>query len=280
MEAKAIELIQATAVKANGDPLPAWIREQVAVLPSGYGMHNLEAFHPERFRFRGAMTTTDIDSFVSYVNKRGAGDAFIDPQAFTATVFFNLGGPSNPGHADWTAKLALQQTAAYQAMISANGDTFDQRELVDFFEDWAPIVSAWRTVPAAPGDLDGAGETETISVPKLISAIRRIKIKAGSETKTEVQQYAASQSSLEQISAESDDGLPDVIRFRCAPYHGLPERDFDLRLSILTSGREPALKLRIVSMEAAKEAMLDDFESLLRSQLAEAVQTVIGTFKP
>lgn len=280
MEAKAIELIQSTAVMANGDPLPEWLRQQAAVLPTNYGLHNLEPFFQNRFRFRGAMSTTDIDSFVAYVNARGAGDAFIDPNSFAATVFFNLGGPSNPGHADWTARLSLQKTAAYDALLNANGEAFDQRGLVDFFEDWAHIVTAWRTVPAAPGDIDGQGETEAISVTKLVSAIRRIKIKEGSETKTEVQQYAASQSALETVSAESDDGLPDVINFWCAPYHGLPERDFQLRLSILTSGRAPALKLRIVAFEKAKEEALDDFEALLRQQLVDGVQTVVGTFKP
>jgi uncharacterized protein YfdQ (DUF2303 family) len=279
MEEKAIKLIQDTAIIANGDPLPPWLVDKAAVLPDSYGLHNLESFAPNRFRFRGLMSTTDIDSFVGYVNNQGSGQAFINPADFTATTFFNLGDVVTPGHADWKAKLSLQKTAAYAALLTADGQAFSQIKLVEFFEDWAHLIAADRLKPLSTGG-EETGEIEMISVPKLIAAIRRIKIKEGSESRTEVQQYAASQSRLDQVSAESDEGLPDNITFRCDPYHGLPERTFNLRLSILTSGPAPQLKLRIVGIEAAKEAMLDDFEGLLRSHFGPGVSVVVGTFAP
>lgn len=37
-----------------------------ALLPAGTGVESLERFALERFRFRGAMTTTSIEDFVRY----------------------------------------------------------------------------------------------------------------------------------------------------------------------------------------------------------------------
>ena len=276
MEAKAIELIQQSAIVANGTVLPTWMGGHAAVIPKDYSLTDLEKYAQKRFRFRGSLSTTDTDSFAAYVTRAGSPDpesrtsiaqVFIDPANFTATAFFNLGDAKDPGHADWRASLSLVKTAAYEGLLGANGETFNQLELVEFIEDWAHIMGATQ------GD-------EPMSIPKLIAAVRRMKIKEGSETKTQVDQYAASQSRLDQVSAESDEGLPSFITFTCEPYHGLPSRTFQLRMSILTSGQTPALKLRIVGFEAQKEAMLDDFSSLLRSHLPEGTATYVGKFSP
>ncbi|EAA3683017.1 hypothetical protein DOA99_23825, partial [Salmonella enterica subsp. houtenae] len=59
-----------------------------ALLPAGTGVESLERFALERFRFRGAMTTTSIEDFVRY--SKGYASAtekarcFIDADHMTA----------------------------------------------------------------------------------------------------------------------------------------------------------------------------------------------------
>ena len=75
-------------------------------------IQDLEAFMPWRRRYRGTMTTTQIDQFAEYTN-RTAGEVqangeepgvtvpcFVDPENMTAKVFFDLGTVEQPGHAD------------------------------------------------------------------------------------------------------------------------------------------------------------------------------------
>ncbi|ENE9728944.1 DUF2303 family protein, partial [Escherichia coli] len=62
------------------------------------------------------------------------------------------------------------------------------------------------------------------------------------------------------------------------PYEGLGNREFTLRLSILTS-EQPVLVLRIVRVEAAEEEIAKEFRDLLKERFEEEdILTFIGTF--
>ncbi|EIS9346266.1 DUF2303 family protein, partial [Escherichia coli] len=64
----------------------------------------------------------------------------------------------------------------------------------------------------------------------------------------------------------------------CIPYEGLGNREFTLRLSILTS-EQPVLVLRIVRVEAAEEEIAKEFRDLLKERFEEEdILTFIGTF--
>ncbi|EPZ3475973.1 DUF2303 family protein, partial [Escherichia coli] len=59
---------------------------------------------------------------------------------------------------------------------------------------------------------------------------------------------------------------------------GLGNREFTLRLSILTS-EQPVLVLRIVRVEAAEEEIAKEFRDLLKERFEEEdILTFIGTF--
>ena len=49
--------------------------------------------------------------------------------------------------------------------------------------------------------------------------------------------------------------IPATILFTCNPYHGLDDREFVVRVSILTGGDKPKISLRIVKLEANEEDM-------------------------
>lgn len=71
-----------------------------ALLPEGVHVESLERFEFERFRFRGAMTTTSIPDFVryaaGYANEAEPARCFIDADNMTARSVFNIGTLAKP----------------------------------------------------------------------------------------------------------------------------------------------------------------------------------------
>ena len=74
---------------------------------------------------------------------------------------------------------------------------------------------------------------------------------------------------MESIDVKSADMPPAYLHFYCEPYLGLPQRTFDLRLSVITSDRFPSLVLRIVQQEAHIEQIGEEFEAIINSRLGE-----------
>lgn len=233
-------------------------------------LQDAERHLPGRTRFRGQMLTACIADFVSFVKAEGVkGDGFIDADNHSAKVFFNLGTKSDPGHADHAATLKLKATAAFHALLNADGARSDQRGLIDWIEDWAGNLRAYGSNPA-----------ESKSLTEALAAIRQVTIKASKETESTEEDFRGARSTLEEVEAKSRIGLPGGFFFRCEPYLGLPARDFQLRLAVITSGDKPALSLRIVRREAAEEAITEDFKRVLIEEIGDAASMTIGTFTP
>lgn len=62
------------------------------------------------------------------------------------------------------------------------------------------------------------------------------------------------------------------------PYEGLGERTFTLKLSILTGGDKPALKLRWVGKEVQQEEIAQEFKAVLTEKVGTAASLTLGTF--
>jgi uncharacterized protein YfdQ (DUF2303 family) len=126
-----------------------------------------------RVRFRGAFSTQIPYAFAEYVNlagSHGKTSVYVDPDKVTATAFLNEGNKSDPGHCDWTAKLALVATAGFSALLAINGIRASQRELSDWLEDWSAMLT-----PVFPD-----GEPSTLR--RAIAAVRAITFKAKDES--------------------------------------------------------------------------------------------------
>ncbi|UEW68411.1 hypothetical protein [Xanthomonas phage MET23-P3] len=274
MDKSAIEAIQdssAAAAKATQEQIPAGIQHLVAV-PNGVTLQNVEASLAGRTRFRGKLVTSSIPDFVTYVKNREGGHGFIDTDKLGATVFFNLGDADKPGHADHTARLTLQATPAYLAMLAAGGKAFSQRDALDFIEDWSHLIGAHQ--------VSDDGAFSPIPLARAIAAIRKVKIKAESTTEQTEGNFQQSRSVLESVAASSDEGLPDVLSFRTEPYLGLPERTFHMRVSVSTTGREPSLRFRVIALEQEQDEIAKQFKALLLGEVGESASMTIGTFTP
>ncbi|MCX4067260.1 DUF2303 family protein [Pseudomonas sp. S1Bt30] len=264
----AIQLITDTALEANGKKLETLV--PTVVLPESSKVIDLERFQGGRSRFRGTYTTHSLEDFSAYVVERTALGArgFIDQDEMSCVLLFNLGTAEVPGHADDRAVLKLKPTAGYTAAQQIGGRGISQKDLSDWIEDWHQYLTPVDEVGAA------------IPVAKAIAAVRTITIKASSESETTVGETSASRSAMDQIEARSKETLPVSLQFRTVPFEGLTEQQIILRLSVITSGSQPVLKLRWIGEEVQREDIAQEFKTVLQKHIGVSARLALGSFDP
>ncbi|MGX5913917.1 DUF2303 family protein [Aliidiomarina sp. Khilg15.8] len=274
LEAKAIELLQQSSVseRLNLEVANRADFEALAV-PESFRLTSLESFQAQRNQFRGGYQTNSIGSFTTYTAAKAddyehEAECFIDAEDISAKAFFDIGTLEQPGHCRHVARVKLEKTSAYQALLRVNGSLMSQRDMSDFLEDWIPNLQAF----------DSAGEI--IQIKRAIGAVRQITIDAVRKVESEVGDLNESASLMERIDASSKDTMPAVFIFSCEPYNGLDERRFELSLGVRTSGDRPALVLRILRLEAEQELIANEFQCKLEENFKGAkVNTFIGSFE-
>jgi len=264
---EALQLVLANAIAAAGTRITG-SAGAMAVVPEGFKLQSLERLETHRNRFRGALTTSSFADFVTYVNGRADAQTrgFVDKDNMSCRVIFNLGDTDLAGHGDDTATLAMQPTAAYAALQRIAGERLSQKDLAEWMEDWRDFLKA-----VTPDD-------EDMNLVQAIAAVRNITIKASSERTSVEGNLNASRSAMDQVEAASQDTLPGSLIFTCPPYDDLSQRNFVLRLSVLTGEAKPVIKLRWVAEQQVREEIAQEFKDLLGSDITSTDLT-IGTFK-
>jgi uncharacterized protein YfdQ (DUF2303 family) len=238
-------------------------------LPNNFQTHNLENLLPLRRRARGAMTTSVIEHFAQYVGQHAEAGAsvFVDPDKMTATAVLNLGTPDEPGHADNTATFAPKATAAYKALAAIIEGNKTQQQVAEFLEDWAPLLKATR-------------DDVEMELKHAIAAVRTITIEALRKTESTEEQLSASRSALDSVKAEGRNGnpLPTRFEFRCAPYVGIGERTFAMRLVIHIGEKAPTIGLRIVKAAEHAEEMAKELVAKVTAAIGDKAPVLIGSY--
>lgn len=242
-----------------------------ALIPQNAQVESLERFNTQRFRFRGALSTTSIDDFVRYSVGYAVSDTparcFIDADNMSAHSVFNIGTLDRPGHADNVAGITLKKTAPFRALLQIDGERLKQKQIAEWLEDWSGYLLAF--------DAEGG----TMPISQAAQAVRRITIQQATQQDHEDGDFSGKKSLMQSIEASSKDVMPVAFEFKCVPYEGLSERAFSLRNSLLT-GDEPRFVLRIVQLEAQEEAIANEFRDMLIGKFdGEPVETFIGNFK-
>ncbi|WP_030132131.1 DUF2303 family protein [Pseudomonas sp. QTF5] len=265
---EAIQLITDTALEASGKALAT--HTPTIVLPEGCQVVTMEKWNAGRSRFRGIYSTHSLADFSTYVAERAISTAkgFIDQDEMTCTLLFNLGTDAEPGHADDRAVLKLKASAGYKAAQAIGGRAMSQKDLSDWIEDWHQYLT--------PVDDEG----KAIPVARAIAAVRTITVKATSESETTVGDTSASRSAMDQIEARSKETLPAALLFNTIPYEGLTEQQINLRISVITSSAQPALKLRWVGEEVQREDIAQEFKTVLQEKIGDAAGLSLGSFDP
>jgi uncharacterized protein YfdQ (DUF2303 family) len=266
---QAIELLQQAQAIANANAAMESVADDAVALPSDFNLHDLENLKPTRRRTRGNMVTRFIAPFAQYAlaHAEEGASVFIDPSDMTATAVLNLGTPILPGHADNKAIFEPRRTAAYTALENIVDDPQTQRRIAEFCEDWPEHLKFYR-------------ESNEITPPQAIAAIRKITIEAARKLESKVGQLSANQSTFESIQAKSGDKdeLPTHIYFKCKPYEDLQERQFVLRLSVITTDDKISLRLRIQTTEKHQEEMAGELVKKLTEAFNGALPVLVGSY--
>lgn len=239
----------------------------ITALPSDYKQHDLEIFMPTRRRARGVMSTSAGPDFAQYVAAHAEEGAcvFVDADEMQAVAVLNMGTPGAPGHTDNRAKLVLKRTAAYGALRQIAGNGVGQQRAAEFLEDWAEQIKCFN-------------DEGHVAPHKAIAAIRKLSIETMRKLESSEQSLSASKSAFESIQATSADPIPTTIYFKCEPYHGLTEREFVLRLGVLTGGDKPTIILRVVKQELHDEEMATEFAEQVRGVLGADIPVMLGEY--
>lgn len=239
----------------------------ITALPSDYKQHDLETFMQTRRRARGAMVTSAAPDFAQYVKAHAEEGAcvFVNADEMQAVAVLNMGTPETPGHTDNRARFVLKRTAAYSALRDVAGNGMGQQRAAEFLEDWTEHIKCFN-------------DEGVVTPSKAIAAIRKLSIETMRKLESSEQSLSASKSAFESIQATSADPIPTTIYFKCEPYHGLTEREFVLRLGVLTGGDKPTIILRVIKQELHDEEMATEFAERVRSVLGADIPVMLGEY--
>lgn len=275
MDATAIIKLQSLAIAGLERNLET--DTPVILLPAANGscvVESLEPFMDQRSRFRGTMTTNSVADFVKYVvARKGSPSGFIDATLVSkmdAVVFFNLGDDEYPGHADDTAVLTPKMLAAFASLQKINAQKFTQRDLIDWIEDWSHVLSARCNTD---------GDEEPMGLAHAIAGIRDMKIVKKGEVNSNQGDMKVSRSAMDEIAAQSNKVMPTRLVMTTAPFDGFSERDFHLRIAVLTGEGDPRLTLRWIGQERQCEEIAQEFKQILTRDLGGLADSlVLGSF--
>lgn len=241
----------------------------VTALHMDMQVKDLETYLPHRRRQRGTFATAYVEPFCQYAQAHADKGAtvFVDASEMTAHAALDLGSIEAPGHVDHHARLQLKRTAAFDALLQFSGRAHAQKDVAEFFEDWAPHVS-----------LEFFHGGESITIGQALAAVRRITIESARKVDSEEQQLSANRTAFESVQATSKDPLPTTIYVRTKAYPDLGERLFVLRLSILTDGTTPRLSLRIQNPEQHTEEMGRELSELVSKTIGGALPVLLGKY--
>lgn len=242
-------------------------KANLLVVANGFSVEDLESKMPTRDSYRFAFATKSIKDFGEYCrefDKEGA-KCFVNSDHMRANTIFDLGTEEAPLHQRHNAKLQLDKTAAFKALLNINGVHLSQKDAANFVEDWADNIRV----------LCKAGKTMTVN--QASKQLREITIEQIASMDSRVDDFGESMSTMERIEAKNQDVIPATIEFTCDPYHGLEDRAFTVRVSILTGGDRPKISLRIVRLEAQEEDIAEEFKDILVDTFIDSdLKTFIG----
>lgn len=270
MDATFLKQLQEQIIIGMGNDYLKDLDYKAVILPREYGIENLEKFEPHRSRFRGTMTTRNMDTFAEYVEKHCEDDSvcFVDADRMAASTIFNFGNKELPGHCDNKASLSLLPSVEYEAVLGLNNTHHSQKDFAEWLEDWASHLIA--------EDDDG----KQLDMKKAIHSIRRLTIETKTEQNHEEGNFRSKRSAMEDVEAKSKENpLPAFLYFNCTPYPDFNEYVITLRVSVLTGGSAPKLVARIVSLDSLKNDIAEEFQQKVNKQIDGFVKTYIGSFQ-
>lgn len=271
MEAAAIERIEALSQHSCLDAanfIGAGCSIPAVIMPSERQVASLEHLLDSPVFHRVTYNTERLDDFCRYVgNARRDGTAvFVKPDGSGAQAIIDFGDHDHPQWQRHKAGLNMKHTAEFAACLGINGKAMTQRQIIEWLEDWGHIASG----------VNAAGES--LTVPRIIAALRRIDLKASRAASHEDRNFGATRTAMEEIEASSGDGaMPDIIKIVCQVYPCTKQREVTLRLSLLTGDDKPTLKARIIGLDTINKEVAEEIEMEIITRLGDSSSVFVGS---
>jgi len=254
----AIQHLEKTVLLSNVNEALSLIgaKSPLVALPDNVKLQDLEGSMEYRSSYRFNFQTKSIKDFGEYCKEfdQEGAKCFVNSDYMNAQTFFDLGTENAPLHQRHTAKLQLDK---FKALLRIDGEHLSQKEAANFVEDWSGNISVLSK--------DG----EVMGISQAVKQLREITIEQVSSVDSKVSDFGESMTAMEKVEAKNQDVIPAVIEFTCYPYHGLANRAFTVRVSILTGGSKPEISLRIIKLEAQEEDMAEEFKKVLKDTFGE-----------
>lgn len=269
---EAIQHIQdcATLERVNIEVAAAETQVPLAAVPESIRLSSLENYMPNAARFRMGYRTTHINDFIDYLKHYDTQGAtcFISPNTMSAKTIIDLGTLHEPGHKEHSAELKLKRSAAFDALLNAATERrgLSQKAAGEFIEDFSEHLRIFSK------------EGDTMTPAEASRSLQDLTIERARNVNSKVDDFAASMNAMDSIEAKNQHLLPAEILFKCIPYSGLEERQFKLRVSILTGDDKPRISLRIIKFETIEEEMAEEFRDKIVGETEGLhVKTYIGS---
>lgn len=219
------------------------------IIAQGNQLVSLEKFAETPARHRAAITTQRIPDFIAYASDHIQPESalFIDPENLTAKCIMNYAG----GWGDHAVTLKLSETPEYASV--KKGVTFSQKALQEWLDDYGVSIT--------PKGADGGD----IALSAAYQAIAKVEIKKTNTATSEVGDFKATRTGLEDIEAKGvSSQLPAHFILNAALYEGMESRDIQLKLSVKWDDKNnPLFSLRIVGHDALKKLVIEELEGKL-----------------
>ncbi|TPQ24911.1 DUF2303 family protein [Methylomonas koyamae] len=251
-----------TAIQAIRDlALSAYQQNEIdkltlALVPSDHKIESLEKYQQFPRAFRGVFSTDVLEQYIAYINANATDQSavYIDQVGMTALGIIDQGDGANPEWGRHKAKLALNKTPGFAALLENNGRWLKQNDLIEFVEDW--ISNLTFTDP------DG----EMLTPQLILNTLKKLTVKTVSETNQESQAYTQGLTKLEQLEVKAKGAeLPEQFSFAVEPYVGFDTRVFVAKLQGRSDGNQVLLRYRILQLEQETTAIGLEFIDKLKA---------------
>ena len=259
----AIEHLEQTQLlnNVNLELNAAETKTPLLAVPESIGLKDLERYMPNRSSYRMDFETKSINDFANYAeeyDKEGA-KCFVDSDRMSSKIIFDLGTEALPEHQRHTAKLQLDKTSAFKRLLAFSGTgSHYQKDAANFIEDWADFIAVTTSTD------------EAMTIAQAANAINSMTIESARSITSEADDFSEHLSAMERVEVKGKSRMPAKLKFTCVPYGGLDDREFEIRLSVLTGGSKPEISLRIIQLEKHEEDIVEEFKTILVEKFTDS----------
>lgn len=206
---------------------------QVAIVPEGFRVTDLEKFAEFPNRTKASPTLNTAGSLVAYINRFAAGAAVIyaDLESRILTAVLDHFEDGVPSWCDHTASYRCPLSKEWQAWMDKDRSPMSQVEFAEFLEehykDIAPVSDGYK----------GPSGGDLLTLATNFQVTREAKFQSVKRLHDGTFQFAYS----EENTGTGNTTLPETIKLGIAPFHGGEHYAIDVRIRYRL--REGALKL-------------------------------------